>query len=64
MKDLESVVVAFSGGVDSALVLAMSLAVLGKKNTLAVTAQSESLAERELQAAKKLAEVLMHAIGG
>jgi uncharacterized protein len=56
LKDLESVVVAFSGGVDSALVLAMSLAVLGKKNTLAVTAQSESLAERELEAAKKLAE--------
>lgn len=56
MKDLESVVVAFSGGVDSALVLAVSLAVLGKKNTLAVTAQSESLADRELEAAKKLAE--------
>lgn len=56
MKDLESVVVAFSGGVDSALVLAMSLAVLGNKNTLAVTAQSESLAERELEVAKKLAE--------
>ena len=56
LKDLESVVVAFSGGVDSALVLAMSLAVLGKKNTLAVTAQSESLARRELEAAKKLAE--------
>ena len=56
IKDLESVVVAFSGGVDSALVLAMSLSVLGKKNTLAVTAQSESLAQRELEAAKKLAE--------
>jgi uncharacterized protein len=56
LKDLESVVVAFSGGVDSALVLAMSLSVLGRKNTLAVTAQSESLAERELQAAKNLAE--------
>jgi len=53
---LQSVVVAFSGGVDSALVLAMSLHVLGKDNTLAVTAKSESLAERELEAAKKLAQ--------
>jgi len=58
LKNLESVVVAFSGGVDSALVLAMSLSVLGKDKTLAVTAQSESLAERELEAAKKLAESL------
>ena len=56
LKDLQSVVVAFSGGVDSALVLAMSLSVLGKDKTLAVTAQSESLAERELVAAKKLAQ--------
>ncbi|VAX29748.1 ATP-utilizing enzyme of the PP-loop superfamily, partial [hydrothermal vent metagenome] len=41
---------------DSSLVLAMSLSALGRENTLAVTAQSESLAERELEAAKKLAE--------
>ena len=58
LQKLKSVLVAFSGGVDSSLVLVMSLSVLGRKNTLAVTAQSESLAERELVAAKKLAENL------
>jgi pyridinium-3,5-biscarboxylic acid mononucleotide sulfurtransferase len=55
LKDLGRVVVAFSGGADSALVLAMALKVLGKKNVLAVTAQSESLAERELLGAQKVA---------
>lgn len=55
LQDLGRVVVAFSGGVDSALILAMSLKMLGNKNVLAVTAQSESLAERELLGAQKVA---------
>jgi pyridinium-3,5-biscarboxylic acid mononucleotide sulfurtransferase len=55
LKDLSRVVVAFSGGVDSALVLAMAQKTLGTENVLAVTAQSESLAERELLGAQKVA---------
>jgi pyridinium-3,5-biscarboxylic acid mononucleotide sulfurtransferase len=53
--DLGRVVVAFSGGADSALVLAMSQKALGNENVLAVTAESESLAERELLGAQKVA---------
>ncbi len=52
-----SVAIAYSGGVDSALVLAAAHSVLGK-NAVAVTADSASLARRELNTAGRLAEKL------
>ncbi len=55
-----SVLVAFSGGVDSALVLAASVAVLGTdpRRVLAVTAESASLPPGELEVAREIATSL------
>ncbi|MFB8754671.1 ATP-dependent sacrificial sulfur transferase LarE [Streptomyces nigra] len=52
------VAVAYSGGADSALVLAAAARVLGPNQVLAVTAVSESLAGGELSAARRLADDL------
>ncbi len=58
LKDLEKVVVAFSSGVDSTVLLKISLDVLGKKNVLAVTASSPTFPEEELKEAALLAKKL------
>lgn len=50
-----SVVVAFSGGIDSALVLRCAVLALGPAKVLAATSRSASVAERELQDAARVA---------
>ncbi|VFJ15073.1 ATP-dependent sacrificial sulfur transferase LarE [Candidatus Nitrosocosmicus franklandus] len=50
------VMVALSGGVDSALLALVSRRALGKENILTVTANYKTLADEELQIAKKIAK--------
>ena len=54
IKKLDSAIVAFSGGIDSALVLKVAHDVL-VDNVVAVTADSASLPRRELEETKKIA---------
>ena len=50
------VIVALSGGVDSALVTLAARQALGKENVLAITANYQTLANEELEIAKKVAK--------
>jgi pyridinium-3,5-biscarboxylic acid mononucleotide sulfurtransferase len=58
LHDLDRLAIAYSGGADSALVLAAAVRTLGSERVLAVTAVSESLASGELAPARAFAELL------
>ena len=58
IKPLQRVVVAFSGGVDSTLLLKVCVDVLGRENVVAFTGLSPTCPEREIAEARRLSALI------
>ena len=56
LKSLKSVVIAYSGGLDSTFLLKAAFDALGKENVLAVTARSETYPHSEYKEARRFAK--------
>ena len=58
IRECDNLIVALSGGVDSAVLLALAVEVLGTDRVLAVTGRSGSLAADDLESARTVARAL------